>query len=98
MPITLPTQKNFNKALSTYRRTWKVDLIAALSVAVVAIPQALAYAGLAGLPPYVGLTAASIPTIIAALFGTSKILAAFANPRTLFNSNCLSIDATPKAI
>jgi SulP family sulfate permease len=53
---------------------WRADLVAGASVAVVAIPQALAYAQLAGLPPHLGLYAAFVPTIVAALFGSSAQL------------------------
>ncbi len=54
--------------------TLRDDFIAGITVSLVAIPQALAYAQLAGLPPYYGLYAAFIPTIIGALFGSSAIL------------------------
>ena len=53
---------------------WRADAIAGATVAVVAIPQALAYAQLAGLPPHLGLYAAFVPTIVAALFGSSAQL------------------------
>lgn len=46
------------------------DLLAGLTVALVMIPQALAYAKLAGLPPQVGLYAALLPAVVAALFGS----------------------------
>nr|WP_221434270.1 solute carrier family 26 protein [Geomicrobium halophilum] len=51
------------------------DLSAGLIVAVMLIPQGMAYAMLAGLPPVVGLYASTIPLIIYALFGTSRQLA-----------------------
>ena len=51
------------------------DLTAGLIVAVMLIPQGMAYAMLAGLPPVVGLYASTIPLIIYALFGTSRQLA-----------------------
>ena len=51
------------------------DLIAGITVALVLIPQSMAYAQLAGLPPYYGLYAAFLPGAIAALFGSSKQLA-----------------------
>ncbi len=60
--------------LNKYSKFWRADLIAALSVSFVAIPQVLAYASMAGLPPYLGLYASTIPTFIAAFLGTSKIL------------------------
>jgi len=51
------------------------DLAAGLTVGAMLVPQAMAYALLAGLPPEVGLYAATIPVIIYALFGTSRQLA-----------------------
>jgi SulP family sulfate permease len=50
------------------------DLVAGISVAVVLIPQSLAYAEIAGVPPYVGLFAAAIPPIAAAFFASSRYL------------------------
>ena len=50
------------------------DLIAGVSVSLLAIPQSLAYAQLAGVPPYFGLYAAFIPSIVGALFGSSGVL------------------------
>ncbi|HQX06317.1 MAG TPA: SulP family inorganic anion transporter, partial [Zoogloea sp.] len=54
--------------------TLRADLMAGFTVALVAIPQALAYAQLAGLPPYVGLYASLLPCIVGALFGSSAQL------------------------
>ncbi len=51
------------------------DLIGGLTVALVLIPQSMAYAQLAGLPAYYGLYAALLPPIIASLFGSSRQLA-----------------------
>jgi len=51
------------------------DLIGGVTVALVLIPQSMAYAQLAGLPPYYGLYAAFVPPIVAALFGSSRQLA-----------------------
>jgi len=56
------------------RDTLKDDLLAGVTVSLVAIPQSLAYAQLAGMPPYYGLYAALIPTVIGALFGSSAQL------------------------
>lgn len=50
------------------------DLVAGVTVSLVAIPQSLAYAQLAGVPAYFGLYAALIPTVIGALFGSSRQL------------------------
>lgn len=59
----------------TTRENTKADLIAGITVALVLIPQSMAYAQLAGLPPYYGLYAAFLPGIIAALWGSSAQLA-----------------------
>lgn len=50
------------------------DLLAGVSVAMIGIPQSLAYADLAGMPPIVGLYAGALPPIIAALFASSPYL------------------------
>ena len=55
--------------------TFKTDLVAGITVAMVLIPQSMAYAQLAGLPAYYGLYAAFLPPMIAALFGSSRQLA-----------------------
>jgi SulP family sulfate permease len=55
--------------------TVKTDLIAGITVALVLIPQSMAYAQLAGMPAYYGLYAAFLPGIIAALWGSSAQLA-----------------------
>ena len=57
------------------RATFAADLIAALIVTVMLIPQSLAYALLAGLPAEVGLYASIAPLVLYALFGTSRTLA-----------------------
>ncbi len=51
------------------------DLAAGLTVGAMLVPQAMAYALLAGLPPEVGLYAATVPVVVYALFGTSRQLA-----------------------
>jgi SulP family sulfate permease len=53
----------------------RADLIAGITVALVLVPQSMAYAQLAGLPPYYGLYASFLPGIVAALFGSSRQLA-----------------------
>ena len=57
------------------RDSLKADLSAGLTVALVLIPQSMAYAQLAGLPPHYGLYAAFLPPMVAALFGSSRRLA-----------------------
>lgn len=59
-----------------YRRTdLRSDLAAGLTVGAMLVPQAMAYALLAGLPPEVGLYAATVPVLVYALFGSSRQLA-----------------------
>jgi SulP family sulfate permease len=50
------------------------DVLAGLSVAFILIPQSLAYAEIAGVPPYVGLYAAALPPLAAAFFASSPYL------------------------
>ena len=57
------------------RETLTSDLIAAVIVTIMLIPQSLAYALIAGLPPEVGLYASMAPLVIYAIFGTSRTLA-----------------------
>ncbi|KRB87391.1 SulP family inorganic anion transporter [Noviherbaspirillum sp. Root189] len=53
----------------------KADIWAGISVGLVLIPQALAYATLAGMPPHTGLYAAMLPTVVGLLWGSSALLA-----------------------
>jgi len=57
------------------RDTLASDLLAALIVTIMLIPQSLAYALLAGMPPEAGLYASIAPLVLYALFGTSRVLA-----------------------
>ena len=52
----------------------KADILAGITVALVLIPQAMAYAQLAGLPPHYGLYASFLVPIVAAIFGSSRQL------------------------
>ena len=56
-------------------QTLKLDILAGITVALVLVPQSMAYAQLAGLPPYYGLYASFLPPMIAAIFGSSRQLA-----------------------
>ncbi|MFZ1461578.1 MAG: SulP family inorganic anion transporter [Ignavibacteria bacterium] len=59
----------------TYKKQWlSKDLIAGLSVAAIAMPVGIAYAGIAGLPLQTGLYSCILPMIIYALFGSSRQL------------------------
>lgn len=53
------------------RNTVRTDLMAGLTGALVALPQGVAFATIAGMPPEYGLYAGMIPAVIAALFGSS---------------------------
>ena len=55
--------------------TFSGDFTAAIIVTIMLIPQSLAYAMLAGLPPEIGLYASILPLVAYALFGTSRTLA-----------------------
>lgn len=57
------------------RETLVSDVTAAVIVTIMLIPQSLAYAMLAGLPPEVGLYASMMPLVLYAVFGTSRTLA-----------------------
>ncbi|MBF9048675.1 sulfate permease [Roseobacter sp. HKCCD9010] len=57
------------------RGAFSNDLIAAVIVTIMLIPQSLAYALLAGLPPEAGIYASIVPIILYAIFGTSRALA-----------------------
>ena len=61
--------RNYNVA------TLRIDALSGLTVALVLIPQSMAYAQLAGLPAYYGLYASFLPPMIASLFGSSRQLA-----------------------
>jgi len=64
------------QTLKTYDSpTFKGDLTAGLTTAVMLVPQAMAYAMLAGLDPIIGLYASIMPLIAYAVFGTSRQLA-----------------------
>lgn len=53
----------------------RADLVAGITVSLVLVPQSMAYAQLAGLPPYYGLYAAFLPVLVGALWGSSNQLA-----------------------
>ena len=64
------------EVLKGYRRgDVSPDLFAGLTVAAVAIPQAIAYAAIAELPPHYGLYTAAVAAVVGSLFGSSRHLA-----------------------
>lgn len=56
------------------RATVRADTIAGVTGAIVVLPQGVAFATIAGMPPQYGLYAAMVPAIIAALWGSSRHL------------------------
>jgi len=61
--------------LQSYDRAWlRSDVIAGLTAAAVVVPQAMAYAAIAGLPLVVGLYTAFVPLVVYAVMGTSRPL------------------------
>ena len=61
--------------LKVYKKSdFRFDLIAGLTVGIMLIPQGMAYAMLAGLPPIYGLYASTVPLIVYAFLGTSRQL------------------------
>jgi sulfate permease, SulP family len=57
------------------RASRRADLVAGLTIAAMLVPQSMAYAALAGMPPVTGLYAATVPLVVYALLGTSGQLA-----------------------
>src|ERR1700722_4151302 len=68
--MTLPFDLRFNYNADTARR----DLVAGATVAAIAIPQAMAYALIAGVDPRFGLYSAIVVTLVASIFGSSSHL------------------------
>ena len=61
--------------LRGYQRSWlRGDLIAGVTVAAYLVPQVMAYAGVAGLPPVTGLWAALAPLACYAVLGSSRLV------------------------
>jgi SulP family sulfate permease len=77
-------------------RVTTADVIAGVSVALILIPQSLAYAGIAGMPAHVGLYAAALPLIVFAIFASSPYLQTGPVAMTaLLSFGALSAIATP---
>ncbi len=94
-PLKLPFFSWFHKySLNSFFR----DSIAGLTVASVLVPQSMAYALLANVPPIHGIYAASIPVIIASIFGSSRFLATGPVAMTaLLSASVLSTVAVPES-
>ncbi len=68
LELLIPLYGNLKKYQS---RNWRQDILAGITVSVIIIPQGMAYALLAGLPPIYGLYGGLVPLIIYGIFGTS---------------------------
>lgn len=69
-------QLPFNRWLPEYKTPGviRADVLAGLTGAIVVMPQGIAFALLAGMPPQYGLYAAMVPCLIAAFFGSSRLM------------------------
>jgi SulP family sulfate permease len=75
-PISIKRFFPIYQWLPNYNKSWlKGDLNAGLTVGIMLIPQGMAYASIAGLPPVYGLYASILPLLIYAVLGTSRQLA-----------------------
>src|SRR4029453_9316018 len=85
-------------SLQGYRGSWlRSDLIAGLAVWAVLVPESLAYASIAGVPPVVGLYAAAPALIFYALFGrTGHLIVGLCRqrPHCRRRSSCRSLTST----
>ncbi|MGC9451791.1 MAG: SulP family inorganic anion transporter [Oceanipulchritudo sp.] len=72
--IRIDPRQGLEKALRYLRAELRHDALAGLTVAVMGVPQAMAYALIAGLPPVYGLYTSIVTCILAALFGSSNHL------------------------
>src|SRR5262244_613298 len=81
MPISAKVASLFHRSLPilswipAYRREWLLsDVFAGLAIWAVMVPEAMAYAGIVGVPPIMGLYTIVPPLIAYALLGTSRLL------------------------
>ena len=78
MLVAFPSFKSipFARWMPELRRpgVLRADLLAGLTGAIVVLPQGVAFATLAGMPPQYGLYAAMVPCVVAALFGSSRLM------------------------
>ena len=96
MPASLKKLFPFLRWFPLTGDTLKADFLAGITVALVLIPQSMAYAQLAGMPAYFGLYAAFLPVAVAALWGSSNQLGT--GPVavvSLLTASSLAVLATP---
>jgi SulP family sulfate permease len=84
-------------SLRGYRRRWlTADLLAGLSVWAVLVPESLAYATIAGVPPVVGLYAAVPALVLYAVLGSSRYLVvATMSATAALSASMVAVHATP---
>lgn len=84
--------------LRLYRRVWlRPDLLAGITLWAVLVPEAMAYAGIAGVPPIVGLYTVPLPLLAYAIFGTSRIMVVGPDSATaLLSAATVATLATPE--
>ena len=76
--------------------TLRADMLAAITGAIVVLPQGVAFATIAGMPPEYGLYAAMVPAAIAALFGSSRLMVSGpATPASIVVFSTLIVFAEP---
>ncbi|MBF53065.1 MAG: sulfate transporter [Confluentimicrobium sp.] len=72
--LRLPQVVNFDWLHQMTGARLRADILAGLTGAAIVLPQAVAFAAIAGLPPEYGLFTAMVPPVIAALFGSSLVM------------------------
>ena len=79
------------RVLRGYQRTWlRGDLLAGVTVAAYLVPQVMAYAEVAGLPPITGLWAAVGPLVAYAILGSSRDADGWREPSSRTVAACVS--------
>jgi len=105
MPLNVPELLRRYVPILTWgaeysRRTFANDLVAAMIVTIMLIPQSLAYALMVGLPPQIGLYASMAPLVLYAIFGTARALAvgpvAVASLMTAAAAGAIAAQGTPE--
>ncbi|MFT5173931.1 MAG: SulP family sulfate permease [Gammaproteobacteria bacterium] len=78
------------------RQSLRADVLAALTGAIVVLPQGVAFATIAGMPPQYGLYSAMAPAVIAALFGSSRLMTSGpTTPASIVLFSSLAVLAVP---
>ena len=81
------------------RETVQVDLLAGLTGAAIVLPQGVAFAAIAGMPPEYGLYTSMVPAVIAALFGSSwHLVSGPTTAASLVMFSSLSVIADRKSV